>query len=103
MTLREGLTEPEIVEFLAGGLRGLPPRKPWSGENPAHPAQVVSRIVLHWRRNLIGRPAIVGYSEAVGSVRESTIVWDAHGTSGRARGPAFKAAPSWSVMLRNHS
>lgn len=26
--------------------RGLPPRKPWSGENPAHPAQVVSRIAI---------------------------------------------------------
>lgn len=60
-------------------------------------------VVLHWHKNLIGRPAIVGYSEAVGPVGESSIVWQARGTYGRARGPASQAVPSRYMPLRNYT
>ena len=42
-------------------------------------------VVLHWHKNLVGYPALVGYSEAVGPLREDEIEWQAHGTYGRAR------------------
>lgn len=55
--------------------------------------------VLHWHKYLIGRPALVGYSQAVGPLTEDTIIWQAHGTYGRARAEAMPS-PSWRLPLR---
>ncbi len=60
-------------------------------------------VVLHWHKDLVGRPAIVGYSEAVGPVGASEIVWQARGTRGRARGPAVAPVPSWVMPLRDYT
>lgn len=60
-------------------------------------------VVLHWHKNLLGHPAIVGYSEGVGPLAESTIVWNAHGTAGRERGPSNRAVPSWLFRLRDYT
>src|ERR1700741_685857 len=44
-------------------------------------------VVLHWHRNLIGRPALVGWSTITGPLSvEGNYTWMAHGTRGRARG-----------------
>ncbi len=59
-------------------------------------------VVLHWHKNLLGHPAIVGYSDAVGPVAESSIVWNAHGTAGRERGPSNRAVTSWLFGLRDY-
>jgi hypothetical protein len=59
-------------------------------------------IVLHWHKDLIGRPALVGYSEAAGPVAASTIVWQAHGTYGRAR-QVTPAQRSWCTPLRGYT
>src|SRR4051812_41575802 len=60
-------------------------------------------VVLHWHKNRLGRPAMVGFSEAVGAVDASTIVWQAHGTYGRSRGPSRRAVPSWLRPLRSYT
>lgn len=56
--------------------------------------------VFHWHKSLLGEPAIVGWSEAVGPLGEITMSWQAKGTRGRARGvPTVGAA--WRMPLRN--
>ncbi|MEU4164529.1 DUF3883 domain-containing protein [Actinoplanes sp. NPDC026670] len=59
-------------------------------------------VVLHWHKDLIGRPALVGYSEAAGVVTASTIVWQARGTYGRARQEP-PPQPSWCTPLRGYT
>ncbi|MGW4214134.1 DUF3883 domain-containing protein [Lentzea sp. NPDC004789] len=44
-------------------------------------------VVFHWHRTLLGRPALVGWSEVTGPLsEEDNYVWQARGTRGRARG-----------------
>lgn len=44
-------------------------------------------VVFHWHSELAGEPAIVGWSEVVGPLTvDSSYLWMAHGTFGRARG-----------------
>lgn len=44
-------------------------------------------IVFHWHKNLVGQPALVGWSEVLGPLAiDSGYTWLAHGTRGRARG-----------------
>ena len=59
-------------------------------------------IVLHWHKALIGVPAIVGWSLASGSTETDTIVWQAHGTSGRSRGTA-SSKPAWRMPLTDYT
>jgi hypothetical protein len=54
--------------------------------------------VLHYKTNADGGAAIIGWSEAIGSVSQGTITWQAHGSRGRARGHAT-TGPSWFVPL----
>lgn len=56
-------------------------------------------VVLHWWKRAGGEPAFVGRSLAVGSVQTSSIVWNAHGTVGRARGETSARQPSWRFPL----
>jgi hypothetical protein len=51
-------------------------------------------VVLHWHKNLVGEPAIIGWSVVTGPLAEGQITWQARGTSGRARGRAT-TGPSW--------
>ncbi|SNY53708.1 DUF3883 domain-containing protein [Paractinoplanes atraurantiacus] len=59
-------------------------------------------VVLHWHKTLIGRPALVGFSQAAGAVTASTIVWRARGTSGRAKQTPPRQ-PSWLTPLRGYT
>lgn len=56
-------------------------------------------IVFHWWKRGVEEPALVGWSRAVGAVETSSIVWNAHGTSGRARGETRSRQPSWRLPL----
>lgn len=58
-------------------------------------------IVLHWWKRAGQEPAIVGWSTAVGAVEESPIIWNAHGTAGRARGTTTKPQAGWRMPLEN--
>ncbi len=59
-------------------------------------------IVLHWHKELTGTPAIVGWSTAVGAPQDSSIVWQARGTAGRAHGPTG-AEPAWRMPLTDYT
>lgn len=56
--------------------------------------------VLHWHTSLLGEPAIVGWSEAVGPLSTISMSWQARGTRGRARGVPT-TGPAWQLPLRN--
>jgi hypothetical protein len=51
-------------------------------------------VVLHWWKQAGAPEAIVGHSTAVGNAVEAEIVWQAHGTVGRAAGRATRR-PGW--------
>jgi Domain of unknown function (DUF3883) len=55
-------------------------------------------VVLHWHKTLLGRPGIVGYSVAAADPVTDQIVWNAHGTYGRARAGTPRR-PAWRVDL----
>lgn len=57
-------------------------------------------IVFHWHRTLVGEPALVGWSEAVGPLESFTMSWQAKGSAGRARGIPT-TGDAWRVPLRN--
>ncbi|TCC10899.1 DUF3883 domain-containing protein [Kribbella soli] len=54
--------------------------------------------VLHYKTNLAGGGAVIGWSEAVTPPSTGTITWQARGTRGRARATAI-TGPSWFVAL----
>lgn len=59
-------------------------------------------IVLHWHKSLMQGPGIVGWSTATGAPEDSTIVWQARGTYGRAHGPTGRE-PSWRMPLTGYT
>ena len=59
-------------------------------------------VVLHWHKNLVGFPALIGYSVVAGPLAEDTIVWQAHGTYGRERAAA-SPTPSWRMPIRGYT
>jgi hypothetical protein len=56
-------------------------------------------IVLHYWKQPGQEKAIVGYSQATGTLETTTIQWQAHGTYGRAVGAATAERPAWRFPL----
>jgi hypothetical protein len=59
-------------------------------------------IVLHWHEKLAGEPGIVGWSQATGTREDTDILWQAHGTVGRASGTPMPR-PAWRMPLMNYT
>ncbi len=59
-------------------------------------------IVLHWHKSLMRTPGIVGWSTASGRPENSTILWQARGTYGRAHGPTGRE-PAWRMPLTGYT
>ncbi|MGK5553974.1 protein NO VEIN domain-containing protein [Actinomadura kijaniata] len=60
-------------------------------------------IVLHWHKNLHGRPGIVGYSTAVDGPYDDRLLWDARGTYGRRRPANTQPQPAWRYELTGYT
>ena len=43
-------------------------------------------IIFHWHASIAGEPALVGWSEATGTLEGIDITWQARGSAGRSRG-----------------
>ncbi|TFC81154.1 DUF3883 domain-containing protein [Cryobacterium cheniae] len=54
-------------------------------------------IVIHWHKKLVGEPAIVGWSRAVGPLSESTMSWTSPGAKDSAR--HHVDVPNWIMPL----
>lgn len=59
-------------------------------------------IVLHWHRNLMGSPAIVAWSRAVGVPRSTAIQWQSHASSGR-KDQEVAEEPAWAMGLSDYT
>lgn len=91
VTDRESLGSNIIAPKYAAGGRETPSYTLVSHVRPGD-------VVFHWWKRLGEDPAIVGFSKVVGDAFDSELVWQAHGSYGRARsGPSIGDA--WEAPL----
>lgn len=58
-------------------------------------------VVLHWHKELLDEPSIVGWSRATGAYEDTDIEWQARGSVGRRKG-SLKARPAWRMPLESY-
>lgn len=59
-------------------------------------------VVLHWHQTLEIEPGVVGWSQATGTIEDTDITWQAHGTVGRRR-TSETVRPAWRMPLINYT
>lgn len=57
--------------------------------------------MLHWHKELLDEPSIVGWSRATGVYEDVDIEWQARGTVGRRKG-STKPRPAWRMPLEGY-